>query len=257
MKKLALWSIPIIVGEPQALARYALKRFNKRQAVFLATPNPEIMLNSRQDRLLRKILQQTDLNIADGTGLVLALRRKAAARSLNFGRVAGVDFMQLLISKFRLPHKILLLGGRRLSVIGAAKKLSRAFRRHTFTALPGEIPEIRSLNAQSQNLKDFQASPKFLKLINKEKPTVLFVGLGSPLQEKWLKANLPLLPSVRLAMGVGGAFDLISGLKRRAPFYWRWLGFEWLWRLLNEPRRIRRVVNALIVFPIKVLLARS
>ena len=94
------------------------------------------------------------------------------------------------------------------------------------------------------NLKDC------CKLIKSASPDVLFVALGAPRQEKWIYDNLREIPSVKLAIGVGGAFDFISGNVKRAPKFMRRLGLEWLWRLIIQPWRVRRIFNAVIVFPI-------
>src|SRR3989338_5352072 len=85
--------------------------------------------------------------------------------------------------------------------------------------------------------------------INAVKPEILFVALGHGRQEKWIYENFEKLPSVKLAMGVGGAFDFFAGRIRRAPKLLRSVGLEWLWRLILEPRRYGRILNAVLVFP--------
>ena len=89
---------------------------------------------------------------------------------------------------------------------------------------------------------------KNIDTINKAKPDVLFVALGQVKQEKWIIKNLPKLPSVCLAMGVGGSFDYISKIIPRAPKFARILGLEWLVRLILQPKRIKRIWNAVAVF---------
>ena len=87
------------------------------------------------------------------------------------------------------------------------------------------------------------------KEIGKFAPDILFVAFGAPFQEQWICDNLSLLPSVKLAIGVGGAIDMISGKLPRAPKIIRKIGMEWLWRLCLEPRRMVRVFNAIAIFP--------
>ena len=90
--------------------------------------------------------------------------------------------------------------------------------------------------------------------INNTQPQILFVAFGTPKQEQWIYENLKKLPSVKIAMGIGGAFDFISGHVKRAPIPFQKMGIEWLWRLFQEPRkRIPRIWNAVIVFPLKIL----
>ena len=81
----------------------------------------------------------------------------------------------------------------------------------------------------------------------------MFVAFGAPKQEFWIDEFLPKMPSVKLAMGVGGAFDFISGKAKRAPKIYQNLGLEWLFRLINEPWRAIRIFNATIRFVYNVV----
>ena len=92
--------------------------------------------------------------------------------------------------------------------------------------------------------------------INAVKPEILFVALGHGKQERWIFKNLEKLPSVKIAMGVGGAFDFFSGRIKRAPLIMQEAGLEWLWRLILEPSRYKRIWKAVIVFPIYCLMEK-
>jgi N-acetylglucosaminyldiphosphoundecaprenol N-acetyl-beta-D-mannosaminyltransferase len=92
-----------------------------------------------------------------------------------------------------------------------------------------------------------------LEKIRAASPRMLFVAFGAPNQELWIARNLAKMPSVKVAMGVGGAFDFIAGKQKRAPQIFRSLGLEWLYRLMREPRRIVRIINAVVVFPFLVI----
>ena len=85
--------------------------------------------------------------------------------------------------------------------------------------------------------------------INQSGAQVLFVAFGMGKQEKWIHENLSKMPGVKIAMGVGGSFDFISGKIKRAPLFMRQLGLEWLYRLIQQPSRIKRIFNATIKFP--------
>jgi len=87
-----------------------------------------------------------------------------------------------------------------------------------------------------------------LSIINQAKPDLLFIAYGAPKQEKWIARNLEKLPTIKLAIGIGGAFDMVSGKIKRAPLWVRKISLEWLWRLAMEPRRINRIYNATIKF---------
>ncbi|MCX6729968.1 MAG: WecB/TagA/CpsF family glycosyltransferase, partial [Candidatus Portnoybacteria bacterium] len=80
-----------------------------------------------------------------------------------------------------------------------------------------------------------------IQKINLAKPDILLVGLGSPKQEEFIYNNLSKMPSVKLAIGVGGAFDFISKRIKRAPMFLQKIGLEWLWRLVIQPKRFRRI----------------
>jgi N-acetylglucosaminyldiphosphoundecaprenol N-acetyl-beta-D-mannosaminyltransferase len=81
----------------------------------------------------------------------------------------------------------------------------------------------------------------------------LLVALGAPKQEKWIAKNLAKVPSVKVAIGVGSAFNLISGQIKRAPKIFQALGLEWLWRFFREPRRWRKIWRSVIIFPLLVI----
>ena len=112
-------------------------------------------------------------------------------------------------------------------------------------------PDIKIVGtfAGSPDTKD---DKQITNLINKIAPNVLFIAYGAPAQELWINRNLKRLPSVKLAMGIGGAFDFISGKQKRAPHLMQKLGLEWLYRLFKQPSRIKRIYNATIRFPYEV-----
>ena len=92
-----------------------------------------------------------------------------------------------------------------------------------------------------------------LSRINSARPIILFVAFGQGKQEKWIFHHLDLLPSVRVAIGVGGALDFIAGEIKRAPVWLQKIGWEWLYRLTQEPKRWPRIINAVVVFPALVI----
>ena len=98
--------------------------------------------------------------------------------------------------------------------------------------------------------------PLFKLQSPKRNQKILFVAYGSPNQELWIAHHLHELKSVKIAMGVGGAFDFLAGERKRAPKWMQRLGLEWLFRLIQEPSRIKRIYNATIKFPLKILQQR-
>ena len=151
-------------------------------------------------------------------------------------RVAGTDFMEKLAEQ--TDKSIFLLGGRN----GAAEKTANALK----TKFPG-IKIVGFLEDQSQ----WQNCAEIFKA------DILFVAIGAPKQEVWIYDNLPKLRNIKIAVGVGGAFDFISGKIPRAPKLLREIGLEWMWRLMMEPKkRFWRVFNAVIIFPVKVFMEK-
>ena len=94
---------------------------------------------------------------------------------------------------------------------------------------------------------------KVIENINNSGANLLLVAFGQVRQEMWIDKNLPLMPGVKVAIGIGGTFDFLSGQIKRAPKWMRSLGLEWLFRLIKQPSRIGRIWNAVIVFGWKVL----
>ena len=100
-------------------------------------------------------------------------------------------------------------------------------------------------------------SKKILRDLTDFIPDVLLVALGSPQQEEWIFAHQQQFPQTKIMMGVGGALDYWSGAMRRAPRFMRNIGLEWLWRLIRQPRRLPRILNAVILFPLLVIAEKS
>lgn len=200
-------------------------------AKFIVTPNPEIVLRAQKDEEFKNILNSSSLAIPDGFGLVLA--SKLARNSLK-EKIAGTDFFQQLCWICSKNGKsVFLLGGEK----GVAEKTA-------------ENLQIKFPNLKIAGWLDGEVDlENCWKIINDVKPDALFVALGAPKQEKWIYENLNKIAGLKVAMAVGGAFDLVSGEIKRAPMFMRKIGIEWLWRLTIQPRRIKRIFNAVIIFP--------
>lgn len=211
-------------------------RDNKKR--YIATPNPEFVVAAQKDDKFKQILNDSDLSITDGRGIQIA------ARFLGLPipqRITGTDFMQELCEKFseaRIP--IFLLGGKN----GAAEKCAEKLKEN-FTSL--QISGI--FEGEASEAGDRET----VNAINETDAQAVFVAYGVPKQEMWIARNLLKLTKIKAAMGVGGAFDYISGEISRAPIFMRKMGLEWLWRLIKQPKRFRRIFRAVIVFPLLVL----
>lgn len=198
---------------------------------YITTPNPEIILHAQKDAEFRRILNNSALSLPDGAGIIWAAKKLGA--QIN-ERVTGTDFLynlSMLCAKKNL----------KLALVGAKQGVAEA--------AAGELKK-RFLDLDVRDFFDGN-----IKKISDYCPQVVAVALGHGKQEKFIVRLLPLVPSIKIAIGVGGALDYISGAKRRAPKWMRKKGLEWLWRLIQEPRRLPRIINAAIVFPIKFMMS--
>lgn len=186
---------------------------------FIVTPNPEFIVSAQDDKDFQDVLNKADLSIPDGVGLKLAGVKNT---------VAGVDLMERLVGFCSdQAYTIGLLGGGR----GVAEKAAEC--------LKGQYHNISVVFADSGGEIDKDGNSIEYSVESIPHTDLLFIAFGHIKQEKWMVQNLSKLP-VKVMMGVGGAFDYISGEISRAPFWIRSLGLEWLFRLIIEPWRIRR-----------------
>ena len=208
---------------------------------FIVTPNPEFLLEAGKDEEFFYILNQADLALPDGIGLKFA----GWAMGENLARIAGADLVPEILKL--AEDKILKIG-----IINWAGGLSKKedienILKQKFSKLNFMVCDVDRNAVETHNYASLHAF----------NPTILFVTLGAPYQEKFIYYNLKNLPSVKLAMGVGASFDYISGKARRAPQIMRNLGLEWLWRLFGalsgQKNRGRRIYNAVVKFTLKFL----
>lgn len=237
LKTTSLLSIPITTSPEDEILEYvfsALKTQDKSIAIF--TPNPEIIVYAKKHPGYEKILTQAQITLPDGVGLVLAgsfLGTKSVAR------ITGVDFMQKLCKEsVRKVATTGFIGAGPGVALDAAKCLQRANPGMTVSFIGEEwetgvwVPEKFQKDLSTFSLSDGVArSTGTIDL--------LFVAFGFPKQEEWIARNLDKLP-FRVAMGVGGSFDYITGKVSRAPKFLRTLGLEWAYRLVRQPWRIKR-----------------
>ena len=221
---------------------------------YLVTFNPEMAVEARRDNHFQGIINQADLVIPDGVGIILA--GKIIDRKISLKKISGIDLIyKICEAEFIKDKKIYLLGAGEKVAEKTANILKQKYSRLSIVGAEEgiEISNTRYQVSKSNNKSLSELNNKLIQRINKAEPDILFVAFGSPNQEKWIFENLKKMPSVKLAMGVGGSFDFISGKIKRAPLVFRKLGLEWFWRLMLEPRRTKRIYNATIKFSWLVL----
>ncbi len=206
----------------------------------IATTNPEFVMLALRDSDFRRILHQADLCIPDGVGLLYAARWLGTPLP---ERVPGSELVHDLAALAAAEDKRLFLLG---AAPGVAAETAAIFQsRHPSLQIAGTY-------AGSPALAENDA---IVTRINASQADILFVAYGAPNQDKWIARNRDRLPTVRVAIGVGGSLDFVTGRAIRAPRWVQSLGLEWLHRLIKEPWRWRRML-ALPHFAVRVFLSR-
>ena len=215
-----------IVDEEGAMARLIEFLDGDFSVKEVYTPNPEIVMLAQKDEELFKILNDADLILADGVGLIIASKIKGLRLK---HRVTGIDTMDRLLQHCAENGKsFFMFGGKP----GIAEKACENIR-----------TKYRGIKVAGYHHGYFDEKDEIgiINKINNSKPDILFVCLGAPKQEKWINRNKDKL-DCKLAMGVGGSVDVYAGVAKRAPIIFQKLGLEWFYRLLKEPGRYKRML---------------
>jgi N-acetylglucosaminyldiphosphoundecaprenol N-acetyl-beta-D-mannosaminyltransferase len=250
MNRLTLFSIPIDSLTKDELVM-AFERFiHEDKAHIITTPNSEMLVDARRDKALCTALQKSDLSLPDGVGLEYAFWFLERSHII---RHPGVSVVPRVVE---IAHKadksILLFGGRPEDAEKICARWCQQYKNLRVACLdPGIIDPLLPRIPEAARLELVRIAPD-----------VIFVALGAGKQgkqgkqEKILYDIATLLPKTRIIMGVGGAFDVLSGRLRRAPVFMQRLGLEWLWRSILEPWRFKRIIKAVFVFPVLVVWGR-
>jgi N-acetylglucosaminyldiphosphoundecaprenol N-acetyl-beta-D-mannosaminyltransferase len=210
---------------------------NKQHKIF--TPNPEMLVDAQSDKYFKEVLNSSDLNVCDGKGIQLFNKEK-------INRITGTDLMIKMCALAAENNKsIYLLGSTKKIVEKTNEVLKRNFLK---LKIAGYNSDLKLTIQNTKLILDKESNTKIINNINRTRPDVLFVAFGHNKQEKWIHENLSKLPSVKIAIGVGGAFDYISGTVKRSPKWMRKIGLEWLYRLIKQPSRIKRIFKATYIF---------
>ena len=191
---------------------------------YIVTANPEIVLRCREDAAYAAAVNGAKLVLADGVGDLCAARILGTPLP---GRVAGADLVPRLLARLAERGGSVFLYGARPGVAERAGE-----------SLQSACPGLRIAGTENGYISDETA---LLEALEREKPDLLLLGLGAPRQELWMAKNRKRTPAVMI--GVGGLLDVFAGDIPRAPESWQRLGLEWLYRLLREPRRFKRVIR--------------
>lgn len=226
-----------------------VERFLKSDTLnTICTPNTEIVMAAKEDSKLKNIINENDLIIPDGIGLIYGSKmRKKPLKE----RVTGFDLsIKLLEIANEKGYSLFLLGGKEGVAKTAAENISIKY------------PNVKIAGVHHGYFKgshngynNHEDELNLVQMINSTKPDVIFVGLGFPKQEVWIAENRKRIHG-KVIIGNGGTMDILAGNMKRAPKIFQKLGLEWFYRLIKEPSRIRRQI-ALPKFIIYILLNKD
>ena len=201
---------------------------NSYKQHYLVTPNPEIILAAKKDEELFYIINKADISLPDGMGVKLA----AALSGVNLKRISGSDMSFDILAEADAS-------GRKVGILIWNNGWSR--KKEVEKALKEKYKNLNFIVAEISRQDNIVFKQEFINF----QPEIVFVGLGSPWQEKFIYHQLKNIPSAKLALAIGGTFDYLTGRKKRAPKIFRFIGLEWLWRLLTQPNRIIRIFRGI------------
>lgn len=215
-----------------------------REKQIIVTPNAEMLLECRENNQLKKDLNDSDLAVVDSFAVECALA--AQGDTLEHSRKPGVD---VLLEMLKIASEV----DRTVGIVGSTNEIAGraiAYISRTFKTLDVVWIDIGRV------ADDAKRSTEIIEKIDATECDVLVVALGHGKQERFMQVYKNSVQSVHLMIGVGGAIDMLGGKFKRAPQILRRTGFEWLWRLFQEPKRINRILRAVVIFPIYIMIDR-
>ena len=239
----SVFGIPIEgFGVEEILSRI---RASWRGPIWIVTANPEILLFARSDEAYAAVLRQADIRTVDGFGLWLCLRLAGQKTE----RVTGVHLSESILREAAKNHwRVALIGGGEGVAQTAADRLKKRY------------PDLNVHAEQGGSISldgtDDDCGEEARHRLTFFDPQILLVAFGHPRQERWIQKHAHAFPNAKAVIGVGGTLDFWAGIAKRAPRSFQILGLEWLWRLVREPRRWKRIWNAVAVFPIRFVQSR-
>jgi N-acetylglucosaminyldiphosphoundecaprenol N-acetyl-beta-D-mannosaminyltransferase len=217
------------------LLSHLYKKINNKEKTFLVTANPEIVMYANKDAGYKDIIQGADYLIADGYGIILA--SKILGNPLP-ERIPGFEIMTALLEEGNLQGwSVYFFGAKEEVVSKAVTTIEERYENLTIAGYHNGYFDWNDTYVQEE--------------IKATEPDLIFVALGFPKQEQWISSNINHF-NKGIFIGLGGSFDVLAGEVKRAPLIWQKLNLEWLYRLIKQPSRWRRML-ALPHFILKVM----
>lgn len=232
----SIYGIPFSKMGMNETVQYLTKRIEAGEQTHVITANPIMVMAALEKPAYKTMMKKADLIVPDGVGVVWAAKKCGEPVA---ERIAGIELLNLLMEQGeKRKWKAYLLGTTQEIIDAAAEKLQLQY------------PQVKIVGARN-GFFGADEDQEVIAHIKQKEPQLLFVARGAETQEPWIVKHREQL-GVPLIMGVGGSFDVISGKLKRAPMLVQKLKLEWLFRLLQEPKRFGRML-ALPKFVGKVL----
>ena len=209
----------------------------EKSGMQIVTINPEMINQGHAIPEMDEILKNAEMILPDGVGVKIALKLKG----INQERIAGIEFAKKVI-------ELCAKNGYKIALFGAKQEVIEK----TSENLQKEYPELKIVYSRNGYFSK-EEEQQIKEDIKNAGPDVIFTALGAPKQEIFNKEMKQLLPG-SVFIGIGGSFDVWSGMVQRAPEIWQKTGLEWLYRTLKEPQRFKRIFPTLPLFLIKVII---
>lgn len=239
-KKVTIMDIDFLnMTQKDFLELYIEPHLHQQEKCFIVTANPEIVMRTREDASYKEIVQSADYIVPDGVGILLAA--KYMKQPLQ-ERIPGFDVMVDLLA-FANEEKM------SCYFLGAEEAVNDRAVREVKKRFP-------NLDLAGHHHGFFDINDKQVaESVKQSNPDIIFVALGFPRQEEWITTYMDDF-SKGVFIGVGGSFDVLAGEVKRAPAGWIKLNLEWLYRLLQQPFRIKRTFK-LFEFMMRVILKKG
>ena len=238
MNIVQLQNITFLTGKKLDVFQHIQECIQLDKKVWITTVNALMFLEYLKNNIYSQAIEKASFSVPDGIGVVKYLKKNG----YKTDRCPGIETMDFLCGfASQKKYTVYLLGSRRETVSAAAKKLTEKYG----ITIAGFHDGYFSSSEDTDIVND----------INSKNADLVFVGMGIPKQEEFILRNFDYL-NVKAIMGVGGSIDVFAGQVKRAPVFFQKLGMEWLFRMLEDPKRFRKLPD-LINFYIKVYLPRG
>lgn len=232
IKRACIFGYPVdVLSRKKALA-LILRKIKHRIGIQVITINPEIINSADKNPELAEVMKKAELVIPESTGVMIALD---TLYHTSADKIPGIELSEKLMKKCaKKGYKIAFLGGTDKTISLLNKEMLKMY------------PKLNIVFSHN-GFFETDEQGDILRQIKEADPHLLLVGMGAPKQELFIDRNKDYLNQT-VMIGVGGSFDIWAKKIRRAPVLFRFFGLEWLYRLITQPKRIRRMFPTLPVF---------